>query len=71
MPLARFDAPFEHPGWIFEPKSDGFRPVAYVEGGTCRMVSRNRNGSCNGSIEIITVGGVRANVPVGRTVPSW
>ena len=43
MPLARFDAPFEHPDWIFEPKMDGFRAVAYVEGGTCRLVSRNRN----------------------------
>jgi bifunctional non-homologous end joining protein LigD len=43
MPLARFDAPFEHPDWIFEPKMDGFRVVAYVEGGACRLVSRNRN----------------------------
>ena len=43
MPLARFDAPFEHPDFIFEPKLDGFRAVAYVEGGTCRLVSRNRN----------------------------
>jgi bifunctional non-homologous end joining protein LigD len=43
MPLARFDAPFEHPDWIFEPKLDGFRAVAYVEGGACRLVSRNRN----------------------------
>lgn len=43
MPLARLDEPFEHPDWIFEPKMDGFRAVAYVEGGTCRLVSRNRN----------------------------
>jgi bifunctional non-homologous end joining protein LigD len=43
MPLARFDAPFEHPDWIFEPKFDGFRAVAYIEGGACRLVSRNRN----------------------------
>jgi bifunctional non-homologous end joining protein LigD len=43
MPLARFDAPFEHPSWIFEPKLDGFRAVAYVESGACRLVSRNRN----------------------------
>jgi ATP-dependent DNA ligase len=32
-----------HPDWIFEPKLDGFRSVAYVEGGACRLVSRNRN----------------------------
>jgi hypothetical protein len=31
MPLARFDAPFEHHDWIFEPKLD--RAVAHVEGG--------------------------------------
>jgi bifunctional non-homologous end joining protein LigD len=43
MPLARFDTPFEHPDWIFEPKLDGFRAVAYVEDGACRLVSRNRN----------------------------
>jgi hypothetical protein len=43
MLLAHLDAPFEHPDWIFEPKMDGFRAVAYVEGGTCRLVSRNRN----------------------------
>jgi bifunctional non-homologous end joining protein LigD len=43
MPLARFDSPFEHPDWIFEPKLDGFRAVAYVEGGACGLVSRNRN----------------------------
>ena len=40
--LARFDTPFEHPDWIFEPKLDGFRALAYVEGGACRLVSRNR-----------------------------
>jgi hypothetical protein len=43
MPLARFDSPFEHPDWIFEPKLDGFRALAYVEGRACRLVSRNRN----------------------------
>jgi hypothetical protein len=42
MPLARFDAPFEHPDWIFEPL-DGFRALAWVEGGIRRLVSRNRN----------------------------
>jgi bifunctional non-homologous end joining protein LigD len=43
MPLARFDAPFEHPDWIFEPKLDGLRSLAYVEDSACRLVSRNRN----------------------------
>src|SRR5215831_17158366 len=43
MPLARFDMPFELPGWIFEPKLDGFRALAYVEAGACRLLSRNWN----------------------------
>src|SRR6516162_9732079 len=43
MPLARFDAPFEHPDWIFEPKLDGFRALAYVEANSCKLVSRNRH----------------------------
>jgi bifunctional non-homologous end joining protein LigD len=43
MPLARLQAPFDLDGWIFEPKLDGFRALAYVEDGTCRLVSRNRN----------------------------
>jgi hypothetical protein len=43
MPLARFDSPFEHPDWIFEQMLVGFRALAYVEDGTCRLVSRNRN----------------------------
>jgi bifunctional non-homologous end joining protein LigD len=43
MPLARLRAPFDHPDWIFEPKLDGFRAVAYVEHGTARLVSRNGN----------------------------
>src|SRR5215469_10000688 len=41
MPLAERAAPFEHPDFIFEPKMDGFRAVAYVEGGVCRLVSRH------------------------------
>jgi ATP-dependent DNA ligase len=43
MPLARLDRPFHHPDWIFEPKLDGFRAVAYVEAGVCELVSRNGN----------------------------
>jgi bifunctional non-homologous end joining protein LigD len=43
MPLARLRAPFDHPDWIFEPKLDGFRAVAYVERGNARLVSRKQN----------------------------
>lgn len=41
MPLARRRDPFDHPDWIFEPKVDGFRCVAYLERGRVRLVSRN------------------------------
>jgi hypothetical protein len=42
MPLARLAEPFDHPDFIFEPKLDGFRALAYLEEGVCRLVSRNR-----------------------------
>jgi len=32
--------PFDSPEWVFETKFDGFRGIAYVEGGECRLVSR-------------------------------
>ncbi len=40
MPLVRIPAPFDHPDWVFELKHDGFRALAYVDGHTCRLVSR-------------------------------
>jgi bifunctional non-homologous end joining protein LigD len=41
MRLLRIPDPFDHPDFIFEPKIDGFRALAYVEGHRCRLVSRN------------------------------
>ncbi len=35
--------PFEHSEWIFEPKLDGFRALAYIEDGSCHLVSRRKN----------------------------
>jgi hypothetical protein len=32
MRLLRIPEPFDHPDFIFEPKIDGFRALAYVEG---------------------------------------
>jgi hypothetical protein len=32
---------FDHPEFLFEPKIDGFRALAYVRGQQCEMVSRN------------------------------
>ena len=55
LPVARRPKPFDHPDWIFEPKHDGFRCIAYVEYGRCRLVFRNGNefktfGSLNAAI---------------------
>jgi bifunctional non-homologous end joining protein LigD len=43
MELSRRVEPFDHPDWIFELKQDGFRGVAYVSDGLCRLVSRKNN----------------------------
>lgn len=43
MPLTRLHAPFDHPDWIFEVKYDGWRAMAYVENGSCKLVSRRGN----------------------------
>jgi len=32
--------PFDDPNWAFETKFDGFRGIAYVEAGECRLISR-------------------------------
>lgn len=33
-------AAFDHQDWIFELKHDGFRALAYIEDGVCRLISR-------------------------------
>ena len=43
MPLQKRPSAFDHPDWIFELKYDGFRALAYIEAGECRLVSRNGN----------------------------
>ncbi len=37
------DKPFDNPDWLFEIKWDGYRAVAFVDGGKARLVSRNQN----------------------------
>jgi bifunctional non-homologous end joining protein LigD len=34
---------FDNPDWVFEIKWDGYRAVAFVEGGRARLVSRSQN----------------------------
>jgi hypothetical protein len=41
MRLRLVKEPFDDPDYIFELKHDGFRWTAYVESGTCCLVSRN------------------------------
>ena len=41
MRLLRIPEPFDHPDFIFEPKIDGFRALAYVRRHRCELVSRN------------------------------
>jgi bifunctional non-homologous end joining protein LigD len=41
MRLLRIPEPFDHRDFIFEPKIDGFRALAYVNGHRCELVSRN------------------------------
>jgi bifunctional non-homologous end joining protein LigD len=41
MRLLRIPEPFDSPEFIFEPKIDGFRALAYIERQRCRLVSRN------------------------------
>jgi bifunctional non-homologous end joining protein LigD len=42
VPIApvRVREPFDHRDWIFEPKLDGFRALAYVADGSCTLLSR-------------------------------
>ena len=35
------DAPFSHPDWLFEPKLDGYRVMAFLQGGEVTLLSRN------------------------------
>src|SRR5437879_305629 len=37
---SRILAPFDHLDWIFELKHDGFRAMAYIDDGSCQLVSR-------------------------------
>jgi bifunctional non-homologous end joining protein LigD len=37
------EKPFDNPEWLFEIKWDGYRAIAFIEGGKVRLVSRNQN----------------------------
>jgi bifunctional non-homologous end joining protein LigD len=41
LPVVAKPHPFDGAEWLFELKYDGFRALAYLEQGRCRLVSRN------------------------------
>src|SRR5215470_3508496 len=43
MSLAVLNEPFDHDDFIFELKYDGFRALAHVDSGRCRLISRNHH----------------------------
>jgi bifunctional non-homologous end joining protein LigD len=43
MRLVVCPEPFDHPDWLFELKYDGWRAIAYIDNGRCRLVSRRRH----------------------------
>ena len=45
QPIApkRIQAPFDHGEFVFELKMDGWRCLAYIENGACRLISRKHN----------------------------
>lgn len=46
------DEPFNDDNWLFEIKWDGYRAVAFIEGGKVRLVSRNQNDLTNAYPEL-------------------
>ncbi|HTK95893.1 MAG TPA: non-homologous end-joining DNA ligase, partial [Terriglobales bacterium] len=46
------DAPFDDAQWLFEIKWDGYRAVAFLDAGACRLVSRNHNDFTAGFPEV-------------------
>ena len=42
MRLRLVREPFDHPDYIFELKHDGFRAVAYLQNGECKLFLRNQ-----------------------------
>ena len=43
QPLKSRPLPFDHPDYLFDLKYDGFRALAIMESGRCRLLSRNGN----------------------------
>jgi ATP-dependent DNA ligase len=48
MPLVQQPQPFDDWDWIYEIKHDGFRALAVIEQGQCRLFSRKKHLSSEG-----------------------
>ena len=44
---------FEHPDWFYELKYDGFRAVAYIDGGLCKFVRKKEKISSDLTISVL------------------
>src|SRR4030095_5318802 len=42
MLATKIGAPFSRPGWIFEPKWDGYRAICFLQDGVLRFTSTNQ-----------------------------
>ncbi len=52
--LARLiEDPFSDPAWLFEPKLDGFRALAFLHEGRCKLKSRNGNDLTDNYPEVV------------------
>ena len=60
----RIAAPFDHVDWFFELKHDGFRALAYIENGTCKLISRKQIVYKS----FTTLGAVLAKLPVANAI---
>ena len=54
MQARLIERPFSHPGWIFEPKLDGYRAIAYVRGGSVVLKSRTGRDITGQFPEVVT-----------------
>jgi ATP-dependent DNA ligase len=52
MRLRLVKEPFDNSDYIFELKHDGFRAIAYIDSGGCRLVSRNLRSLCHSSTSV-------------------
>jgi ATP-dependent DNA ligase len=65
MRLARRPEPFSDPAWLFELKYDGFRALAHLSDGNCKLISRNGNAFRSfESLRVAIPGDVRARQAV-------